>query len=124
MRTRSTSKSSVFHSWISHVGFSDEIEGPTIDYVNDGTSIDDYTITDRFILDMLQWHKQGKKLHIKFVYVILMKTIKYLKTLPNVIDIKMPEGKDDTFRVCGDVHGQVDGNQDYCFLVLRLYQHL
>lgn len=75
--------------------------------MNDGSSIDDYTITDRFILDMLQWHKEGKNLHIKFVYVILMKTIKYLKTLPNVIEVKMPKGKDETFRVCGDVHGQV-----------------
>lgn len=88
-------------------GFSTPIEGPTIDFVNDGSSIDDYTITDRFILDMLQWHKEGKNLHIKFVYVILMKTIKYLKTLPNVIEVKMPKGKDETFRVCGDVHGQV-----------------
>ena len=36
-----------------------------------------------------------------------MKTIKYLKTLPNVIEVKMPKGEDETFRVCGDVHGQV-----------------
>lgn len=56
---------------------------------------------------MLQWHKEGKNLHIKFVYVILMKIIKYLKKLPNVIEVKMPKGKDETFRVCGDVHGQV-----------------
>ncbi|KAK8826550.1 hypothetical protein WA538_006011 [Blastocystis sp. DL] len=86
--------------------FSTEIEGPTIDFVNDGSDIDDYTITERFILDMQKWHKEGKKIHPKFVYIILVKTIRYLRTLPNIIELSLPEGDQNTFRVCGDVHGQ------------------
>ena len=74
--------------------------------MNDGSSVDDYTITERFIMDMLQWHKEEKKIHIKFVYIILIKIIRYLRTLPNVIEVKLPEGDQNTFRVCGDVHGQ------------------
>ena len=91
---------------ISFLGFSTEITGPTIDYENDGTSIDDYTITERFILDMLKWHKEGHQIHIKFVYIILIKIIRYFRELPNIIEVSLPEGKDDYFRVCGDVHGQ------------------
>ena len=68
--------------------------------------MDDYTITERFILDMLKWHKEKRNIHPKFVYVILIKTIQYLRSLPNIIEVKLPEGEKNTFRVCGDVHGQ------------------
>ena len=82
------------------------MEGPTIDYVNNGDDIDDYTITERFIMDMLKWHQAGKKIHPKFVYVILIKAIRYLRTLPNVIEVHSPAGAKEMFTVCGDVHGQ------------------
>ena len=91
---------------VSYLGFSTEIDWPTFVYLKDGSSVDDYTITERFIMDMLQWHKEEKKIHIKFVYIILIKIIRYLRTLPNVIDVNLPEGDQNTFRVCGDVHGQ------------------
>ena len=68
--------------------------------------MDDYTITERFILDMLKWHKEKRSIHPKFVYIILIKTVKYLRSLPNIIEVKLPEGEKNTFRVCGDVHGQ------------------
>ena len=55
---------------------------------------------------MLKWHKEGNQIHIKFVYIILIKIIRYLRDLNNVIDISLPEGKENYFRVCGDVHGQ------------------
>ena len=55
---------------------------------------------------MQKWHKEGKKIHPKFVYIILVKTIRYLRTLPNIIELSLPEGDQNTFRVCGDVHGQ------------------
>ena len=86
--------------------FPKEVEGPNIDFVNSGDDIDDYTITERFIMDLIKWHKEEKKLHIKYVYIILVKTIRYLRTLPNIIDLHLPEGDKNTFRICGDVHGQ------------------
>lgn len=86
--------------------FPKEVEGPAIDYVNNGDDVDDYTITERFIMDMMKWHQAGKKLHPKYVYIILIKAIRYFRTLPNIIELHLPEGEKNTFRVCGDVHGQ------------------
>ena len=56
--------------------FPKEVEGPAIDYVNNGDDVDDYTITERFIMDMMKWHQAGKKLHPKYVYIILIKAIR------------------------------------------------
>ncbi|OAO16748.1 serine/threonine-protein phosphatase [Blastocystis sp. ATCC 50177/Nand II] len=88
------------------LNFPKEVEGPAIDYVNNGDDVDDYTITERFIMDMMKWHQAGKKLHPKYVYIILIKAIRYFRTLPNIIDLHLSEGEKNTFRVCGDVHGQ------------------
>lgn len=41
----------------------------------------------------------------RYAFQIVLQTRELLRTLPSLVDITVPDGKN--FTVCGDVHGQV-----------------
>jgi serine/threonine-protein phosphatase 5 len=61
-------------------------------------------MTQEFIDDMMDRFKNGKKIHKKYVYqiVIAVKNIAYDEA--TMVEMEIPEGKQLT--VCGDTHGQ------------------
>lgn len=70
----------------------------------DGPHYDGERITIEFVNQLIERFKEQKRLHRRYVYRILLEIIKLLQSLPTLVDIDIPEGKE--FTVCGDVHGQ------------------
>ena len=75
-------------------------EGCRMDTDEEGNDI----ITLDFVMQMIDDFKQQRKVHKKYAYVIILKTLEILRTLPNVVHVDFEEGG--KFTVCGDVHGQ------------------
>jgi len=61
-------------------------------------------ISAEWVLKMVDWLKEQKPLHKKYLWMILFKAKEILKALPTLVDIPVPKGKEIT--VCGDTHGQ------------------
>jgi serine/threonine-protein phosphatase 5 len=61
-------------------------------------------ITLEFVSQLIEHFKKQKKLHLKYVYAILLQMRQVLMKLDSLITIDVPEGTH--FTVCGDVHGQ------------------
>ncbi|RYP79820.1 hypothetical protein DL769_002765 [Monosporascus sp. CRB-8-3] len=71
----------------------------------DGVQIKD-EMTQEFIDDMIERFKNGKKIHKKFVYQILIAVMKILHDEPTMVEMTIPD--DVTLTVCGDTHGQFE----------------
>ncbi|KNA09872.1 hypothetical protein SOVF_149590 isoform B [Spinacia oleracea] len=69
-----------------------------------GASIEGDTVTLEFVKKMLEDFKNQKCLHKRYAFQIVLQTRELLRTLPSLVDINVPDGKN--FTVCGDVHGQ------------------
>uniref|UniRef100_A0A803M6D8 Serine/threonine-protein phosphatase 5 n=2 Tax=Chenopodium quinoa TaxID=63459 RepID=A0A803M6D8_CHEQI len=69
-----------------------------------GASIEGDTVTLEFVKKMLEDFKNQKCLHKRYAFQIVLQTRELLRTLPSLVDITVPNGKQ--FTVCGDVHGQ------------------
>ncbi|KAF6772989.1 hypothetical protein AHF37_08204 [Paragonimus kellicotti] len=63
-----------------------------------------YIVTESFMLALMEHYKAQNKLHKKYAMIILKEMYHYLRSLPTLIDIDVPEGA--KFTVCGDIHGQ------------------
>ncbi|WIA19890.1 hypothetical protein OEZ85_005790 [Tetradesmus obliquus] len=63
-----------------------------------------YTITEEFVLAMLEEFKEQRLIHRRFAFQILLQARQLLRELPSLVDIDIPA--DRHFTVCGDVHGQ------------------
>lgn len=61
-------------------------------------------MTEAFIQDMLQRFKDGKKIHVKYVYQILLAVKDILTTEATMTDVHVIDPNHLT--VCGDTHGQ------------------
>lgn len=61
-------------------------------------------MTQEFIDDMIQRFKNGKKIHKKFAYQIVINAKRIFKEEPTMPETTIAEGKKMT--VCGDTHGQ------------------
>jgi serine/threonine-protein phosphatase 5 len=61
-------------------------------------------ITSEWVIKLLDWMKDQKTLHKKYLYMVLYKVKAMLKALPSLVDIDIPNDKE--FTVCGDTHGQ------------------
>lgn len=61
-------------------------------------------ITRDFVLQMIEHFKAQKKIHTKYVYLILVEIRKLLLATPSLMEIEVPS--DGHFTVCGDTHGQ------------------
>jgi serine/threonine-protein phosphatase 5 len=71
-------------------------EGPRID--------DDAGVTVEFVTELLDWFRDQKKLHRKYVHRLVLDAIALMHKLPSLVDVSIPDGGE--FTVCGDVHGQ------------------
>jgi serine/threonine-protein phosphatase 5 len=70
----------------------------------DGARIDEGGITLEFVRQMMQEFREGKVLHRRYAFAILLQVKALLQQLPTVIDVPVAPGAHLT--VCGDVHGQ------------------
>ena len=68
----------------------------------DGVRLGD-EMTQEFIDDMLQRFKDGKKIHKKYVYQILLAVKKIIYDEATMVEMKIPD--DVQLTVCGDTHG-------------------
>lgn len=68
----------------------------------DGVKLGD-EMTQEFIDDMTERFKNGKKLHRKYVYQIILAVKKLVYEEPTMVEVEVPE--DVTLTVCGDTHG-------------------
>ncbi|KAH8683055.1 serine/threonine-protein phosphatase-like protein 5 [Tricladium varicosporioides] len=61
-------------------------------------------MTQEFIDDMLERFKNGKKIHKKYVYQIVLAVKKIVYDEATMVEMEIPQ--DATMTVCGDTHGQ------------------
>jgi len=61
-------------------------------------------ITKEFVMQLVDHLKKQKKLHVKYVYQILIDMKKMLSSLDSLVTVEIPDGQ--CFNVCGDTHGQ------------------
>ncbi|KAJ2896741.1 Serine/threonine-protein phosphatase T [Zalerion maritima] len=62
------------------------------------------SMTQEFIDDMMERFKNGKKIHRKYVYQIIIMVKKLVYEEPTMVEMEIPDGV--TLTVCGDTHGQ------------------
>lgn len=60
-------------------------------------------MTQEFIDDMIERFKDGKKIHKKYVYQILLAVKKIIYDEATMVEMKIPD--DVQLTVCGDTHG-------------------
>ncbi|KAF2722152.1 putative Serine/threonine protein phosphatase 5, partial [Polychaeton citri CBS 116435] len=80
-----------------------DLDSMAVEDSYDGARIKD-TITKEFVEDMIQRFKDGKKLHRKYVYQIILKVKELVYNEPTMPEISVQPGHKLT--VCGDTHGQ------------------
>lgn len=80
-----------------------DVDSMAIEPDYDGVELKD-EMTQEFIDDMIERFKNGKKLHKKYVYKIIIAVKKIVYDEPTMVEMKIPE--DVTLTVCGDTHGQ------------------
>jgi serine/threonine-protein phosphatase 5 len=73
-------------------------------------------MTQEFIDDMTERFKNGKTLHKKYVYQIVMAVKKIVYDEPTMVEVDIP--KDVELTVCGDTHGEF-GLQHLAFCIGR-----
>lgn len=61
-------------------------------------------MTQEFIDDMTERFKNGKTIHKKYAYQIVIAVKKLVYNEPTMVEVKIPEGVKLT--VCGDTHGK------------------
>ncbi|KAK7053477.1 Palmitoyl-protein thioesterase 1 [Paramarasmius palmivorus] len=71
---------------------------------NDPNDSSKYTITPAFIQSMIDWFKQGKTLHRRYVWEIVLGAYEYFVQEGSLVDVELGDGV--TCDVIGDVHGQ------------------
>ncbi|KAF2427137.1 Metallo-dependent phosphatase [Tothia fuscella] len=61
-------------------------------------------MTQGFIEDMIQRFKDGKRIHKKYVFQIILAVKELVYNEPTMVEVEVPE--DHKLTVCGDTHGQ------------------
>ena len=80
-----------------------DIESMAVEPDYDGVRLEGNAMTQEFIDDMIERFKNGKKIHRKYVYQILVAVKKIVYDEATMVEVKIPE--DVKFTVCGDTHG-------------------
>ncbi|RWS03794.1 serine/threonine-protein phosphatase 5-like isoform X1 [Dinothrombium tinctorium] len=80
-----------------------DIESIPVEEDYKGPRLDD-KITPEFMKDVQIAFKEGKKLHRKYAYKIILGVKALFEKLPSLVDVHIPD--DNKFTVCGDIHGQ------------------
>lgn len=78
----------------------DTYQGPHMEQDISGN----YIVTESFMLALMEHYKAQKTLHRKYAMIIMKDIFTYLRKLPSLVDIDVPD--DTKFTVCGDIHGQ------------------
>ena len=79
-----------------------DLDSMVVEDSYDGARLGD-EMTQEFIDDMTERFKNGKKLHKKYVYQIVIMVKKILYEEPTMVDVEIPD--DVKLTVCGDTHG-------------------
>lgn len=90
-----------------------DIDSMAVDEDYDGAKLGN-EMTQEFITDMLERFKNGKKLHRKYVYQIILAVKRIVYEEATMVEMEIDEGKQLT--VCGDTHGRHTSsvqNMDY-----------
>lgn len=80
-----------------------DIDAMAVDADYDGVKLGS-EMTEEFIADMLHRFKNGKKLHKKYVYQIILAVKKIVYEEPTMVEMEVEPGK--RLTVCGDTHGK------------------
>lgn len=89
-----------------------DLDSMTIESEYDGIKLGD-EMTAEFITDMLERFKNGKKLHKKYVYQIVIAVKKIVYDEPTMVEMEIAD--DATLTVCGDTHGKI------CWITLLIF---
>jgi serine/threonine-protein phosphatase 5 len=79
-----------------------DIDSMAVDDDYDGVRLGD-EMTPEFINDMLERFKNGKKIHKKYVYQIVLAVKKIVYDEPTMVEMEIED--DAQLTVCGDTHG-------------------
>lgn len=66
--------------------------------------VDQHMVTLEFVMDMVERFKSQKRLHKKYVMVILLQLIRIFRQMKSLYHVNIPLGRH--INVCGDTHGQ------------------
>jgi len=80
------------------------LTGSVVEPDYDGVRLDD-EMTKEFVENMIERFKNGKKIHKKYVYQIIIKAKETFYNEPTMPEVTIEQGKRMT--VCGDTHGIV-----------------
>lgn len=81
------------------------MDSMVVDKDYDGVALDKQVgMTQEFIDDMIQRFKDQKKLHKKYVFMIILKVMELVHAEPTMVETEVAEGT--TLTVCGDTHGK------------------
>ncbi|KAJ8109369.1 hypothetical protein ONZ43_g6156 [Nemania bipapillata] len=80
-----------------------DVDSITVEPDYDGVRLGD-EMTQEFIDDMIERFKNGKKIHRKYVYQIVIAAKKIVYDEPTMVEMTIPD--DVKLTVCGDTHGQ------------------
>jgi len=83
-----------------------DIDAIAIEPEYDGVRLEN-EMTQEFIDDMIERFRNGKKIHKKYVYQIVLAVKKIVYDEPTMVELTIP--KDVKFTVCGDTHGKKIG---------------
>jgi serine/threonine-protein phosphatase 5 len=82
-----------------------DLEHMAVEESYDGERFDaEKGMTGDFIKDMIQRFKEGKKIHKKYVFQIIIAVKALVHAEPTMVETTIPEGH--RLTVCGDTHGQ------------------
>jgi serine/threonine-protein phosphatase 5 len=65
---------------------------------------EDEEVSREWVLKLLDWMRDQKVLHKKYLWMLLLRIKDIFKALPSLVELDIPKGKEIT--VCGDTHGQ------------------
>ena len=80
-----------------------DLDSMIVDKDYDGVQLES-EMTPEFITDMLERFKNGKKIHKKYVYQIILAVKKIVYDEATMVEMEIED--DATLTVCGDTHGQ------------------
>ncbi|GIX71518.1 hypothetical protein CEXT_209441 [Caerostris extrusa] len=80
------------------------LETMTIEDCYNGPKLENEAVTLDFMKSLMETYREGKKLHRKYAYQILLNVKALFERSPTMVEVIIPE--DSKFTVCGDIHGQ------------------
>lgn len=82
-----------------------DLEEIVVDESYSGPIVPDTGVIDmEFVRSMMETFRAQKKLHYKYVIILVLQAKKLFDQMPNIVEVPVPTGSKIT--VCGDVHGQ------------------